>query len=107
MDGVAVYLSSVAPAAAEHELHALQIGSAPESFVYFMYSQDDWTRELEPGELEAIVRRLGQQPSVAAAIADADPSFFRVCDKAVCQVGRTATLKREWSLAKHFPPRYA
>jgi len=69
MDGVVVYLSGVAPAAVEHELKALQIASAPEPFVYFMYSQDDWTRELEPEELEAIVRRLGQQPSVAAAIA--------------------------------------
>ena len=59
----------VAPAAVEHELNAPQIASAPEPFVYILYSQDDWARELAPEELEAIVRRLGQQPSVAAAIA--------------------------------------
>ncbi len=69
MDGVVVYFSGVAPEAVEHELKALQVASAPEPFVYFMYSQDEWTRELEPEELEAIVRRLGQHPSVAAALA--------------------------------------
>ncbi|MBB3194978.1 hypothetical protein [Roseateles terrae] len=66
MDGVIAFFRGFSPERLESELQVLQQSSDPETFVFFMYGEEQWRQELTVAELDEVVRRLGAPPSAAA-----------------------------------------